>query len=89
MKLTLKELEKCFNIAKGIGSEYVAVSVLFPKCEQPEVIINHKSNLAAKLEYYKSAYDQDLHLKTNPEVQIIGFTLGDNFAHLEAGLQQK
>ena len=89
MKLTLKELEKCFNIAKGIGSNYVAVAVSVPNCNEPEVIINHKSNLAAKLAYYKSAYDDDLRLKTNPDIRIVNFTLGDTFAHIEAGLSQK
>lgn len=89
MKLTLKELEKCFNIAKGIGSNYVAVAVSVPNCKEPEVIINHKSNCDAKLAYYKSAYDDDLHLKTNPDIRIVNFTLGDTFAHIEAGLNQK
>ena len=39
----------------------------------PEIIINPKTNFDAKLAYYKKAYNEDLTLKANPNIKIIRY----------------
>jgi hypothetical protein len=68
---TLVDLEKLFNTAKQFGMNYIAVKIKMPGLENPEIIINPKSNFDEKLKYYKQAYDENLHLKANPEIKII------------------
>ena len=39
----------------------------------PEMIVNHKDNVPTKMVYYRSAYDDSLRLKANPEIQIVDY----------------
>lgn len=39
----------------------------------PEMIVNHKDNVPAKMVYYRSAYDDTLRLKANPRIQIVDY----------------
>jgi hypothetical protein len=39
----------------------------------PEIIINPKENFEAKLNYYAKAYNEDLTLKTNPNIRIVRY----------------
>lgn len=70
-KLTMKDLEKCFNDAKKGGLTFIMVAIEMPGFEEPEIIINHKSNFDKKLEYYKRTYNDDLTLKSCPDIKII------------------
>lgn len=36
-----------------------------------EIILNHYTSLDNKLEYYKRAYDEELKLKANKEIEIL------------------
>ena len=42
----------------------------------PEMIVNHKDNVPAKMVYYRSAYDDSLRLKANPKIQIVDYRFG-------------
>ena len=53
--------------------EYIIVVVKLPN-EAKEVIVN-SACLRSKMEYYKSAYDDDLKLKTNPEISIVDWMI--------------
>lgn len=44
----------------------------------PEVIVNPAVNIAAKIAYYKTAYNEDLTLKANPAIKIVGFGFTSN-----------
>ena len=48
----------------------------------PEMIVNHKDNVPAKMVYYRSAYDDNLRLKTNPEIQIVDYFFVIGKSHL-------
>lgn len=41
---------------------------------EPEQIINPLANLEEKKKYYDEAYDDELHLKANKKIRIVGFT---------------
>lgn len=41
----------------------------------PEIIINMKENFETKKEYYQNAYMEDLSLRVNPKIKIIGYNL--------------
>lgn len=45
---------------------------------KPEVIINRKENFQDKLNYYVEAYNNDLTLKANPNVQIVSYNMYEN-----------
>lgn len=40
---------------------------------EPEVIINHRRNFEAKLEYISKAYNEDLTLKNAPHIRIVNY----------------
>lgn len=44
----------------------------------PEIIINPKENFAAKLDYYSKAYNEDLTLKSNPNIKIVYYDFVEN-----------
>ena len=66
---------------------YVAVVVEMDGFEKPEIIVNQRANFEKKLEYYKSAYNDDLTLKSFNGIRIIDFESGDNFEALEMNLR--
>lgn len=70
---TLKDLEEVFNTVYI----YVGVAVKLPNLEQPEIIINPIENYKEKIKYYKNAYTDDLKLKANNEIEIVGAYASD------------
>jgi hypothetical protein len=70
---TLKD-EFQLAYAKSIGMfgeiKKMVVAVRLPT-EATELIINTE-NLDSKYEYYLNAYDDDMKLKTNPTISIVG-----------------
>lgn len=83
MNLTMSQLESCFNAAKSLNYRYVAVKIDIQGYAKPEIIINSIENYDVKLEYYKQAYDNNLILKNNNSIRIVGFAMGDTFENLE------
>lgn len=49
-----------------------------PDMHGREMILNPAENLQAKHNYYKSAYDDELHLISNPDVFITSYVTGNN-----------
>lgn len=87
MKLTIKNLENCFNKAWDEGFMYVGIKVAMDGFTKEEVIINSHENFGEKLNYYKNAYNEDLTLKNAPDkVKIIGFTYATSFSQIEKDL---
>ena len=84
--MKIDNLEKCFKAAQDNNANYIAVLIMMPGFENPEIIINTKENIDSKLTYYKKAYNNDLTLKTFNEIKIIGFTYGNTFSELEKDL---
>lgn len=56
------------------GDDLVAVFFELPNIVEPEVIINPRINAQVKLDYYAAMYDDELRLKANPAVKIIGIS---------------
>lgn len=78
MGLTLENLKLAVRGALDNKAKYVGVAVRNEMIEQTEIIINTTSNmLRGKLDYYLSAYNNDLTLKTNNKIRIVGFTFAD------------
>lgn len=74
-KLNKESLRNIF--LEAMEKEYkVAISVTVPGCDKTEIIVNPPENLAAKLEYYSSAYNDDLVLKACPSIQIVDIISG-------------
>lgn len=80
------EIKELFYDAHMLNKKYIAVKIINNKCLKPEVIINENINFADKLEYYDSAYDDDLHLKTCDTVRIVDCVHGDSYAELQEEL---
>lgn len=80
----LNILESVFLSAYRCNLNYVGVRVRI-EGENPadEFIINPRANILSKLEYYKSAYNEDLTLKSNPNVKIVGLAYGNNFDEIQ------
>lgn len=74
-ELTMTDLEQCFNEAKKRNAKYIAVRVTVPNCTMPETIINPRENFDEKLNYYKTAYNEDLTLKAFNKIRIHDFTI--------------
>lgn len=85
-KITLANLENCFNKAYEERMRYVGVKIKMDGFEEPEIIINPFENIKDKLTYYKTAYNEDLTLKAFNGIKIIGFTFGDRFEDIENDL---
>jgi hypothetical protein len=62
------------NIAKLLILE-VSVNDAYP-----ELIINHKVNFESKLNYIRNAYNEDLSLKANPDIKIVGYYFVENWS---------
>ena len=69
----MSELE--FVVKTAIKTKQsLGVIIEMPGFESPEMIINPVENLEKKLEYYKSAYDDNLEHKNAKGIKIIGYT---------------
>lgn len=88
-ELTLTELINCFHTASEYSKKYVSIGIKIPDCTKPEIIIIVKENFDAKLTYYKSAYNNDLTLKTCNDIKIIGFSYGNSFEEMESNIIKK
>jgi hypothetical protein len=84
--LTMEYLTNCFNRAKELNMNYVAVAIKLPNAEGKEIIINGKENFNEKLKYYQSAYDENLVHKHVSTISITGFTFGKTFDEIETDL---
>jgi len=89
MSLTMKDLKQCFKDAKRTKSLYIGVKISTRGSSAPEVIINPSENFAAKLEYYKSNYTDDLVLKKYDGIQIIDITFGDSYDQIECTFEDE
>ena len=67
---SMKEFEAFFNTIPEEAT-YMEVYIDHPELPEPEVIRNPISNMCKKIEYYKSAYNDDLTLKTYEKIRII------------------
>jgi hypothetical protein len=81
--LTMKDLEKCFEEAVVLGEKYVAIKVHMDGFPSDEIIVNDSANFEKKLEYYKSAYDENLNHKFSKGVSIVGFVSADYYEDIE------
>lgn len=64
------KLKEIFEIAKKDKLD-VAIVLTVPSRKEREIIIVKHGNLDYKLKYYLEKYDDELKLKTCPEIQII------------------
>lgn len=79
-------LKAMFTKAKAVGARYVGVRVKTEGSSQPEIIIDPKENFDEKLNYYMSAYDDDLILisaKGKKDIRITGIARGNTFEDIE------
>ena len=65
----IEQFEKAMKDKKCV---YVIVNIF----GNEEIIINKAENVKSKLEYYKKAYDDNLVLKTNKDIEIVSFGIG-------------
>ena len=84
--MTIRNLAECFKGAKSENAKYVGVAVQNKQHPGVEIIINPADNFDHKDAYYAKAYNEDLTLKSCPDIQIVGFTFGNSFAEIEADL---
>lgn len=84
-ELKMKDLEECFRNAKEDDANWIVIAVKSAFTPATEFIINPKQNFDNKLEYYKKAYTEDLTLKTNGWIQIVGFAYADTLQEIEFG----
>lgn len=75
--MTLKEqfIKDMFSEENGepIQGREVLVTLVKLPTHSIETIIN-TSNILSKVEYITEAYDDEFKLKTNPQVEIVGYT---------------
>jgi len=79
-------IKAVFTNAKAVGARYIGVRVKTKGSSQPEIIINPKENFDEKLNYYMSAYDDDLILisaKGKKDIRITGIAQGNTFEDIE------
>lgn len=86
MALTIKDLEFCFTEALALACGYVAVVIKMEGFPSNEIIINDRNNFDSKLDYYKTAYNEDLTHKFSKGISIVGFTYGDSFEDIQYNL---
>jgi hypothetical protein len=87
MLQTLEDLKKGYKNALENNAKYIGVAVRIPNIEGVEVIINTTLNFEEKWNYYQKAYDENLKLKLNPDIQIVALAFGDSFDDIEKQLK--
>lgn len=76
--LKLDNLRLAVNGAVTNNASYFGVKVLNEANGQTELIINTVDNmLNGKLDYYLSAYNENLELKNNNKIKIVSFTFSN------------
>ena len=56
-------------------AKWLRVDIQIPGMPFPESIFNPRENFEQKLIYYITFYNEDLTLKSNPDIRIIGYEL--------------
>lgn len=82
--LTMNHLTNCFDKALEEESKYIGILIQRHNLKRPELIINPAINFESKLSHFKKAYNEDLTLKVDEDVKIIGFTHADSFDEIQA-----
>lgn len=80
---SLQGLVKLFQCESAKKHNYMGVAVQIEDVDAPEIIIISKVNFESKAAYYQNAYDENLRLKANPKIRIIGYSLALCFDDLE------
>ena len=76
--LKVDNLRLAVNGAVTNNTSYFGVKVLNEANGQTELIINTVDNmLNGKLDYYLNAYNENLELKNNNKIKIVGFTFAN------------
>lgn len=86
------ELEELLKKADESSSSYVAVKIETEGSSRPEIIINPCENIKEKLNYYTTAYDDDLVLnsaKGKKCIRIVGVAQGESFEEIQWQLMQQ
>lgn len=87
--LNLESLKECFLEAKEQKTRYIAVVISNASSLGDEIIINPAVNIDAKLNYYLNAYNENLTLKSAPNIiKITGFASGDSFEEIQWNLRK-
>lgn len=68
----MESMNKALEYDKGIE-----VWVKHPDLEDFEIIMNSKNNVQEKKKYYDKAYDEDMKLKSFPDISIVKVMLLD------------
>lgn len=86
MKLTINDLEKCFNEAIKKDLKYVAIVIGNLKTEKTEETMILNCDFYKFIEFYKREYDYNLKNKYFDKIQIKSFANGNTFEELERKL---
>lgn len=73
MQSKLDQLKDVIAEAKHKQAKFIYIIVKNPELAENEIIINPIVNADRKVQYFEKAYDESLHLKNNPDIQIIDF----------------
>lgn len=84
--ITKTGMQALFNNAKKNNARFVGVRIETKGMSAPEYIINPYANIAQKLVYYNSAYNDDLTLKANPGIRITAVAKGNSINDVMAWL---
>ena len=76
-KKTMQDLRDAFDVSLEEDYPYIAVEIEIPGFTETEIIINRKSNFKSKLQYYESAYDEELNHKHATGIKIVDFDFAD------------
>lgn len=77
MSLTLENLQNCFSAAHLTETAYVGIKLKLPNKVNELQVIEYGS-FNDKFHYYEEVYNENLTLKVNPEVKVVGFTHGNS-----------
>lgn len=72
-RMTLEGLMSLANSQYTRDYGNYLVTVIQVEDNTPEIIINPKENFVAKLSWYREAYNDDLTLKSNPNIKIVDY----------------
>lgn len=78
-----RELIDTFNKAVEDNYGFVFVTVYIKDTPTEEIIINPIENATMKTNYYANAYDDNLKLKVNPDIEITNFGAFNNLEELD------
>ena len=81
--IKMDNLEKCFLTAVREKQKYVAILVHIPNQSRNQIIIDSVLDAQVRLEYIQQAYTENLELKTNNGIKIVGFTFANSLKEVE------